>query len=163
MIEYLAPSMLLPTGLGVTPGITLASTEAILATDAAEHTSEEVFIPHYGRKTIHVLATEVVPVAGGQPLNIWVELSIYPTANSNEWPAPSPISALYWAAIGGGGGPLAPIAPLIIPALGINLQQHTLVFDFEMHSPFARVIAQTPVAHATSSWLVQVFMTAKGL
>lgn len=163
MNEVIAPTLILPTTYAVSGDLAdLADTETIA--DALEHTSAEMKLDQEDMKTIHVLATEIVPVAGaaGQLL-CWVEGSPYPTANSNDWLAPLPVSALYWAAIGGGGGAFAPTAPVIEPGIGVNLSAHTIIFDFQMHHPFSRVVLQTPVPHATSYWLVQVLISGKGL
>ena len=89
-------------------------------------------------------------------LQCWIELS----------PVPSTISTSYWAAIGGGGGPsLAPVAPTIeasalAGAPGILV--HTMILPWAVHSPWARLVVQTPVSAALPNayWHVQALISA---
>ena len=94
----------------------------------------------------------------------WVELSPYPSANSTYWAWPLPTTTAYWAAIGGGGGFLAPTAPLIEVGTGINGVVHSILIPWTQHSAWARLIIQTPVAAALPNalWLVQAIFSAKG-
>ena len=158
------PSLILPVSYGNDTGGTLASTETI--NDAVEHTSLEIFIENLSHVMVHILATEVIPV-GGNPGNLhaWVELSPWPTSNTTVdlWPSPLPTSSSYWAAIGGGGGAVAPVSPDIIVATGVSLTVQNVLIPFTCHSMWCRVVLQTPVAHATSYWLTQVLLSGKGV
>lgn len=89
-------------------------------------------------------------------LECWVELSPYP----------STMTTAYWAAIGGGGGALAPVAPLVeVSGLGgsAGILMHPILLPWAIHSPYARVVVQTPVAAALPNayWLVQALISAK--
>ena len=160
MLIVQTPSLILPTTYAAGTG-TMASTETIA--DILEHTSVECYTEYLQEKEVQILATEIVPVAGA-PGNLWcwVELSPYPSANNNVWPSPLPSATTYWAAIGGGGGALAPVAPLVEAGLGVNAQVHGIILPWTIHSLWTRVVLQTPVAHATSFWVVQVTISGKG-
>lgn len=143
-----------------------AETETI--DDLVEHTSLEVYVEYLQEKQIHILATEVAEVPAAVPGDLWcwVELSPFPSVNSGMWAAPLPASAVYWAAIGGGGGALAPVAPLIevsglAGAAGILV--HTMLLPWAIHSAFARLVVQTPVAAdlPNAYWEVQCLISAK--
>lgn len=90
-------------------------------------------------------------------LECWIELS----------PVASTISTAYWAAIGGGGGALAPVAPLIeVSGLGgsVGTSIHTILLPWAIHSSYARLVVQTPVAAdlPNAYWAVQALISAKG-
>jgi hypothetical protein len=150
------PTLVLPTSYSLGTG-TLASTETVA--DALEHTSSELYIGDLHEKNVQVLATEVVAAGLPGPLNVWVELSPWPTANVTIWPAPLPTSALFWAAIGGGGGALPPIAPYIEVGTGVTLTPHGFMIPFNEYSYWMRVVVQTPVPVATAFWVVQVIVS----
>lgn len=152
------PSLILPASYAAGTG-TLASTETVA--DNLEHTSVEVIVRDLQEKTVHILATEIVVAGVPGPLWCWVELSPYPSANNALWPAPLPGSPLYWAAIGGGGGALPPVAPFIEVGAGVNLTPHTIMLSWTIHSPWARVVVQTPAPVATAFWVVQVLISGK--
>lgn len=85
----------------------------------------------------------------------WVELSPYP----------STVTTAYWAAIGGGGLSLPPTTPLIevsglAGAAGVLV--HTIILPWAIHSAWARLVIQTPVAAALPNawWLVQCIISA---
>ena len=143
----LVPSLILPTAW-----VTGAETELI--DDLLEHISYEYPVTEIQEKIIMVLASEVVVVGVPGNLNLWIELS----------PVLSTTSAAYWAAIGGGGGALAPVAPMVEVATGVNGTVHTIMLAWAIHSPFARVVVQTPVAAtpATAFWAVQALEMGKG-
>lgn len=155
------PAIILPTSW--TLGI---ETEDM--TDLAEHTSQEFPVEYLQNKTIHIFATEVAlaPAAVPGALWCWVELSPFPSINSNYWPVPLPTSTAYWAAIGGGGGAIAPTAPLIevsgLAGLPGTLV-HTMILPWDIHSVWARLVVQTPVAAALPAayWVVQAMISAK--
>lgn len=90
------------------------------------------------------------------PLWCWIELS----------PVASTVSTAYWAAIGGGGGALVPIAPHI-EVSGLAGVPGTLIHGFTLpwsvHSVWARIVIQTPVAASVpvAYWGVQVLISAK--
>ena len=161
------PSIILPT---VAP----IGTETETIDDLVEHTSIEFPTEFLQDKQIMIVATEVAlgAVVPG-PLWMWVELSPYPSVPSNQWTVPSnlwlaplPTSTAYWAAIGGGGGVnpatlapyVVPTAPTILAGTGVNLAQQTAMIAWAMHSVWARVVIQTPVAAALPGayWAVQV-------
>lgn len=146
------PHVQIPSG-PLLPRAWTLGTETELITDLVEHTSTEYAVPYLQEKIIHILATEVV--TAGVPGNLWcwVEISPYPTT----------VSGAYWAAIGGGGGALAPLAPVIEVAAGVNLRAHTLIIPFNIHAPWVRIVVQTPVAAALPGafWAVQVHLSGK--
>lgn len=152
------PSLVLPTTYAAGTA-TLAATETVA--DALEHTSVEFLVRDLQEKNVHIMAMEVVGAGIPGPLNCWVELSPYPTANNNIWPAPLPASGNFWAAIGGGGGALAPVAPYIELGTGVNLTPHGIMIPWNAHSVWARVVVQTPVVVATAWWVVQVLVSGK--
>lgn len=99
------------------------------------------------------------------PGNLWLWVELSPVASTT--------STSYWSAIGGGGGPLdpatglpyiAPVAPAIEVATGVNGTVHTLILPWAIHSPYARLVVQTPVAAALPAafWVVQALISAKG-
>ena len=73
------------------------------------------------------------------------------------------MSTAYWAAIGGGGGGLVPLMPYIEVATGVTGTGHGITLPWTNHSPYARVVIQTPVSAdiATAIWVVQVLVSAK--
>lgn len=151
-----APGIILPL---VAP----TGTETEIIANLLEHTSLEFPVEELEQKTIQIIATEVI--VAGIPGNLWcwVELSPFPSVNNNVWPAPLPATALYWGAIGGGGGALPPVAPLIEVAVGVNGTVHPIVIPWLIHSGWARLVIQTPVAPAlpTAFWVVQAVVTGK--
>ena len=154
ILQY--PSLILPATWA-------ALTDVELVADALTHVSYEFPVEYLHEKTVHIMATEVV-VGGGIPgnLNAWIELSPYPTANTPFYPVPYPVTGIYWSAIGGGGGALAPTAPLIIVGTGVNNTIHTELMSWSIHSQWARVIVQTPVPAVTGDlWAVQIYYGAK--
>ncbi|MDP2730323.1 MAG: hypothetical protein Q8O55_07565 [Dehalococcoidales bacterium] len=146
------PSVILPN----VPIITGAETETV--NDLVTHVSIEMDLSgafaFLRDKTIHIVATEIVVAGVPGTLQSWVEVSPYPSS----------VSAAYWAAIGGGGGVLPPGAPTVEAALGVNLTVHTLMLAWQIHSPYARLVVQTPVSATplTSFWLIQAMISGKG-
>ncbi len=138
--------------------------EAETVNDLLEHTSIEFPVPYLEQKQIQIVATEVVVAGMPGALNCWVELSPLPSANSLYWPAPLPVSAAYWGAIGGGGGALPPVAPLVEAATGVTTTVHPLNIPWLQHSAWARLVIQTPISATplTAFWLVQAIFSAKG-
>lgn len=147
-------SIILPTRVS-TLGAQALGTEVENINDLLEHTSIEFLTRDLEYKTITILVTESI-VGAGVPGNLWcwVELS----------PVPSTVSALYWGAIGGGGGAQPPIAPTIEAAVGVHLTQHTIVLTWTDHSPYARLVMQTPVAAGLPGaiWVVQASFMGRG-
>jgi len=138
------PSIILPT---VAPLGT--ETETIL--DALEHTSLEFEVAYLQEKCIQIVAIEAGFGAPG-PLNAWVELS----------PVLSTTSTWYWAAIGGGGGFIAPTAPTVIVGTGVPATIiHAFMLPWTIHSVYARLVVQTPVPAVAAGWLVQAIMVGK--
>ncbi len=121
--------------------------------DLLEHASQEFYIADIDEKQVNIVAIE--NVVAGIPGNLWcwVELS----------PVPTLVSAAYWAAIAGGGGPVAPVAPFIIVGTGVLGAFQTLMLPWAIHSAFARVVVQTPVAPGLPGafWQVQVAISGK--
>lgn len=154
MVAKQIPWIILPT---VAPLWTETETIA----DLVEHTSIEFPVEYIQEKEIHIIATEVVLAGVPGNLECWVELSPLPTVNSLYWPAPLPATAAYWAAIGGGGGAMAPVAPLIEVAIGVNATMHSILIPWPIHSVWARLVVQTPVAAALPAafWIVQAIFS----
>jgi len=130
----------------ILPAVWTVGTETETVNDIVTHVSIEFNCEYLQEKEIHILAIEAV--AFGVPGNLWcwVELS----------PVPTTVSGIFWAAIGGGGGTLPPLAPAILVGTGVNLTQHTLLLPWVAHSSYARVVLQTPVLVATAVWTCQV-------
>ena len=135
------------------PRVAPLQTETELINNLVTHVSTEVAVPNLQEKIIHILATEVV--TAGVPGNLWCWVEISPFLTT--------VSGAYWAAIGGGGGALAPLAPVIEVAGGVNLRVHTIIIPFSIHAPFVRVVVQTPVAAGLPGafWAVQVHLSGK--
>ena len=133
-------------------------TETELVADALTHVSLEPVAEDGGsilarlhEKTVFVFAQEIVVAGIPGGLQIWVE----------ESPYPSIVSAAFWGAIGGGGGAFPPIAPNILAGTGVNLAIHTLPIHWNTHSPYIRVVVQTPVPAAAAAWAVQLIFCGK--
>ncbi|MDD4985456.1 MAG: hypothetical protein PHQ43_06655 [Dehalococcoidales bacterium] len=145
-----APSVILPT-------LAPLSTETETVDDLVVHTSLEFPVEYLQEKEIHIIATEVVVAGVPGALNCWVELSPIPSANNLMWPFPLPAAATYWAAFGGGGGAMVPVAPLVEAATGVTATVHSILIPWAIHSAWARLVIQTPVSAtpATAFWIVQ--------
>lgn len=139
------PSIVLPD---LTGRIQILGTETETISDALEHTSMEFPCAYLKHKTIHILATEVVAAGVPGALNCWVELS----------PVPSTASGAYWAAIGGGGGAMPAMVPVVEIGVGVNGRIHSILIPWTINSPWARLVVQTPVPLATALWLVQALL-----
>ena len=152
-----AQSIILPT-------MAPLGNETETVNNLVEHTSIEFPVEYLQEKQIHIVATEVVVIGVPGNLNCWVELSPWPSANSLMWPAPLPAFAGYWAAIGGGGGALVPIAPLVEVATGVTATVHSILIPWTAHSAWARLIIQTPVSATplTAFWILQAIFSGKG-
>jgi hypothetical protein len=146
----------------ILPRLAPTGVEVETVNDLAEHTSREFPVEYLQEKEIHILATEVIDAGVPGNLNCWVELSPFPSVNSLVWLAPLPVSATYWAAIGGGGGAMAPIAPLVEPPVPLTGTVHSILIPWAIHSGWARLVVQTPVAAtpATAFWIVQAIFSA---
>ena len=136
----------------ILPRVWVTGTEIETVADAVTHVSLEFNISYLRDKIVHISAIEIVAAGVPGPLWAWIELSPFPTT----------ISAAYWAAIGGGGGIYPPVAPLIEVGTGVNLATHGLILPWQIHSPYARLVVQTPVAVATARWAIQCIVSAKG-
>lgn len=153
----------------ILPQIWVTGNETELIDDLVTHPSIDIPVEYLQEKTVEITATEIV--IAGVPGNLlcWIELSPVPFATSDA----------YYSAIGGGGGPLdpatglpyiAPVAPLTEVALGIvgapptfASTVHSITLPWAIHSVFARLVIQTPVAAALPNafWAVQAVITAK--
>ena len=155
------PSIILPT-------VWTIGTETEDIDDLVEHTSIEFPVEHLQEKQVHIIASELAAAPLAVPGNLWcwIELSPYPSANSTYWPLPFITSTLYWAAIGGGGGAIVPLAPHIeVSGLAgaAGTLAHTILLSWSTHSQWARLVLQTPVAAALPAayWIVQAMISAK--
>lgn len=145
-------SIILPTRWATGVGSTGNETEAI--NNLLEHTSLEFLVQNLQEKQVAVTMTEVVAAGVPGNLNLWIELSPALTADDPN----------YWAAIGGGGGAQAPLAPTVIVPTGVNGTVHAVLIPWTMHSVYARLVVQMPVAAtpATDGWTVQAQVSGKG-
>jgi len=145
----------------ILPVIAPLGTETETVADLVEHTSIEFPVEYLQEKEIHIVATEVVVVGVPGNLQCWVELSPIPSVNNLMWSFPLPANAAYWAAIGGGGGAMAPVAPLVEVASGVTATVHSILIPWAIHSIWARLVVQTPVAAtpATAFWIVQAIFS----
>ena len=147
----------------ILPQLVVLGTETETVADLLEHTSNEFPVEFLQEKMIHIVATEVVVVGVPGNLQCWVELSPFPTVNNLMHPAPLPATAAYWAAIGGGGGAIAPVAPLVEVATGVTATVHSILIPFQIHSAWARLVLQTPVSATpnTAFWICQAVFSGK--
>jgi len=145
----------------ILPRLVVLGTETETVADLVEHTSIEFPVEYLQEKEIHILATEVVIVGVPGNLECWVELSPIPTVNNLMWPAPLPALGTYWAAIGGGGGAIAPVAPLVEVPAGVTGTVHSILIPWAIHSAWARLVIQTPVSATpgTAFWIVQAIFS----
>ena len=167
-----AQSIILPT-------VWLIGTEVETIDDLVVHTSVEFPAEYLQEKEVHITATEVA-LAAVVPGNLWcwIELSPYPSVNTegtnSYWPNPLPFSTAYWGAIGGGGGVswatlglLPPVAPHIeVSGLGGaagTLTHPGIILPWAIHSPWCRIVIQTPVAAALPNafWVIQAMFSSK--
>jgi hypothetical protein len=137
----------------ILPAYWTAGTEHEDIADLVVHVSREFYIADIHEKQVQIVAIENVAAGIPGTLWCWVELS----------PVPTSVSGAYWAAIGGGGGALAPVVPLTIVGTGVNATTHTEMIAWNIHSPFARIVVQTPIAAALPNayWQVQVIVSGK--
>ena len=155
MTTLQVPSIILPT-------IAVLGTEVETINDLAEHTSREFPVEYLQEKMVNIIATEVVVAGVPGNLNCWIELSPLPSVNSLMWPAPLPVNPAAWGAIGGGGGALAPVAPVVEVATGVPATIHTILIPWAIHSAWARLVLMTPVSAtpATAFWICQAIVSA---
>jgi len=146
----------------ILPTFVILGTEVETINDLVEHTSIEFPVEYLQEKEVHIIATEVVVAGVPGNLNCWVELSPLPSVNNLMWPAPLPFNPASWGAIGGGGGALAPVAPVIEVATGVNATVHNILIPFAIHSAWARLVIQTPVSATplTAYWILQAVFSA---
>lgn len=146
----------------VLPQVWVLGTETELINDLITHPSVDIPVEMLGEKQIHITAAEVVFAGVPGNLQCWIELS----------PVAFTTSDAYYSALGGGGGPIdpatglpyiAPVAPLVEVATGVNGTIHTILLPWVVHSPWARLVVWTPVAAAlaTAFWAVQAIFSAK--
>ena len=159
-----AQSIILPD-VSAQPYILQTETETI--DDLVEHTSIEFPTEYLQEKEVHIYAQEVA-LAAVAPGNLWcwIELSPIPSANSTYYPWPNPTSTVYWAAIGGGGGAIVPTVPHIeVSGLAgaAGTLGHTIILPWAIHSPWARLVMQTPVAAGLPNafWVIQAMFSSK--
>jgi hypothetical protein len=149
------PSIILPT-------VWVTGSETEIVNDLVVHTSIEFDVSFLQEKIIYITATEVVVFGVPGPLWAWVELSPYPTTTTG----------LYWGAINGGGGAtvagipvIPPVAPTIEAPVGVNGTTHGILIPWAIHSNYARLRLQVPVAAtpATAFWVVQATISGKAV
>jgi len=146
----------------ILPTTVVLGTEVETINDLAEHTSIEFQVEYLQEKMVNIIATEVVVAGVPGNLNCWIELSPLPSVNSLMWPAPLPVNPAAFGAIGGGGGFLDPIVPVVEVGTGVNAVIHPILIPWEIHSAWARLVVQTPVSATplTAYWIVQAAFTA---
>lgn len=136
--------------------------------DITRHYSKEFYCEDLVNKYVKVTARpQLGPLA---PLWVWIEISPFPSQNSNIWPQPLPTWAYDWSAIGGGGGVSAgtvtefePLNPNIITQ--ISPGDHTISIEWTIHSSWARVVCQVPSWAGfvpASSWDITAYFSGKG-
>jgi len=138
------PSIILPQSWSL-------GTETETVDDNAEHTSIDIPVEYLQEKTIYIYAVEVVVAGTPGNLQCWVELS----------PVASSVSTSYWSAIGGGGGAQPPTSPTILVGTGVSGTVHTFTLPWSIHSPYARLVVQTPSPAAAAYWVIQALVSAK--
>lgn len=128
-------------------------TETETINDLVEHTSVDIPGDALQEKIVHITATEVVVVGTPGSLWAWIELSPYLSTTSTA----------YFAAIGGGGGTRTPLSPVIEAPTGVTLTVHTFIIPWTIHSSYARLVIQMPVAATptTAYWVVQALIGGK--
>lgn len=135
----------------ILPNVWTFGTEQEVLNDLLVHQGGGHDIRYLQEKTIHVIAVEVVTVGAPGNLQVWVELS------SN---------GITWGAIGGGGGVLPAIAPVVEVGIGVNLTIHEILLPWAIHSVYCRVVAQCPVNAGLAGgdmWSVQCWLSGKGV
>ncbi len=142
----------------VLPTTWTLGTETETIDDLVEHTSIDIPVEHLQEKQVYIVAIEVALAPASVPGNLWCWIELSPVA--------SVTSTAYWAAIGGGGGDIAPTAPLVEAsglAAAAGTLTHGMLLPWTMHSSWARVVVQTPVAAALplAYWTVQVLLAGK--
>lgn len=147
-------------------GLPAEFTDTETIADLVEHTSVEIPVDALIDKTVEIMAVEVVGAGVPGTLNCWIETSPFPTANNTMWPAPYPTATAlpYWGAIGGGGGAFPPVAPILEVGTGVHGATHAIKLNWNVHSRWARLVIQTPVAAALPNafWVVQAIFTGRG-
>ena len=143
-MKWQVPSIILPK-------VWTLGTETETIADAVTHVSIEFLTRYLQEKTIHITATEVVIAGAPGDLWAWVELSPYLTTTSGA----------YWAAIGGGGGLIAPTSKAITVGVGTNLLVHGITYSWTNHSDYARLVVQTPAPGAAAYWILQAIFGGK--
>jgi len=136
----------------ILPQVWLTGLEVETMNDLVAHPSIAFSAPaHLKEKNVFVQTAEFVALGVPGALWLWIEVS----------PIDPAISAAYWTAIGGGGGPVAPLAPVILAPTGVLGAQQTVQIPWRLHTPWMRFMAQMPVAAAplTAHWLVQAVIT----
>ena len=138
------PSLVLPAGTWT------FGTETELLTDLVVHQGITADVRYLQEKMVHVIATEIVAVGAPGNLLCWIEIS------SN---------GVTWGAIGGGGGVLPAIVPIVEVGIGVNLTIHEILLPWAIHSVYCRIVAQCPVNAGLPGdfWAVQGWLEGKGV
>ncbi len=128
----------------ILPQVWTLGTETENLSDLVVHRSIEFPTRYLQEKTVQVYAVEIIIFLAAGNLQLWVEVSPYP----------STVSALYWTRVGG--------ITTLVPT-NINLTAHTALLLWTAHSEYARLVAQMPVAAApaTAYWTIQAMIEAK--
>jgi len=134
----------------ILPTVSPLGTETEAIGDVLEHTSLELqtevggsIIRNFERKSVIIVATEVVVAGVPGALNCWIEVSPYPSS----------VSTVHWTMLG---------VPVIIAGTGVNGALHNLVLPWDTYSPFFRLVVQTPALVATAGWAVQAMFCGQG-
>lgn len=104
--------------------------------NALTHVSIEVPVNFMDEKSVSVIATESVAVGVPGNLNLWIEVSPYPSTTATA----------YWTRLG---------SVVTIAGTGVNLTVHPLVLPWTTYSAYMRLVVQTPVPALAAGWLVQ--------
>ncbi len=145
------PSIILPTVWIAGDATTVTGLELETVANALTHVGQELYVGDLEYKTVLITAIEVVTAGIPGPLNCWIELSPYLSTFSTGW----------WTAIGGGGGAVPPVTPVIEVGAGVDGRVHGIIIPWVLHSPYFRLVVQTPAPVATATWTVQAVITGK--
>lgn len=133
------------------------------------HYSRQWRNDHYTDVTLMIKCQEIVAAGIPGALQLWIELSPFPTTVRADWPLDAFTSFFTWAPIGGG-APIAPgadnipLSPTVVVPSAVNANYQNVNISYTTHQSFARLCAwdSAGATVATDYWWLQVFLTAKG-